>query len=102
MKTYGKFEDLEKKHLTPERIEKNRKWAEAEIVKMNLREIRKLTGKTQVEVAKKTKMTQGHLSSVESRDDHLVSTLRNYVKALGGELEIIARFGDKCVKLNGV
>ncbi len=36
------------------------------------------------------------------RENHLVSTLRRYVEALGGELEIVASFGDKRVRLQGI
>jgi hypothetical protein len=34
--------------------------------------------------------------------EDIVASLRRYVEALGGELEVIARFGDKTVKLHGV
>jgi hypothetical protein len=36
--------------------------------------------------------SQGEVSAIERRTDHYVSTLRRYVTAMGGELEIIARF----------
>jgi hypothetical protein len=45
-------------------------------------------------------MTQSELSRLERRPDHLVSTLRRYVKALGGELEVTAVLGAKRVKLH--
>jgi hypothetical protein len=32
----------------------------------------------------------------------MLSKLRDYVRALGGELEVVARFGDKTLKLRGV
>jgi hypothetical protein len=35
-------------------------------------------------------MTQPKLSRVEARSDHLISTLRRYVHALGGEIEVVA------------
>jgi hypothetical protein len=44
-------------------------------------------------------MTQSELSRLESRDDHLTSTLRRYVEALGGTLEISAVFGGRRIKL---
>jgi predicted transcriptional regulator len=73
-----------------------------EILEANLREMRNLAGKTQVEVAKATEMAQSEISKLESRQDFLLSTLRRYVEALGGELEVIARFEDKTVRLRGV
>ena len=45
---------------------------------------------------------QSEVSKAERRDDHLLSTLRRYIEALGGELEVVARFGDKSVRLKGV
>ena len=69
---------------------------------MNLLAVRELLGKTQVQLARKAKMSQADLSKTERRTDHLLSTLRRYVEALGGELDVIARFGDKQVRLRGV
>jgi transcriptional regulator with XRE-family HTH domain len=63
---------------------------------------REVAGKTQGEIAAVVEMTQGQLSRLEHRDDHLVSTLRRYVEALGGELEVVARFNDRTVRLRGV
>ena len=40
------------------------------------------------------------LCSMERRGDWLLSSLRRYVAALGGELEVVARFGDKSVHLH--
>jgi hypothetical protein len=47
-------------------------------------------------------MGQPELSRVERREDHRLSTLRRYVHALGGEIEVIARFGKKKVRLMAV
>jgi hypothetical protein len=96
------LDDLERKYFSPKEIAEIRSEVEAEILEMNLRELRELTGKTQQQVARATKMQQGELSRVERRDDHLLSTLRRYVEALGGELEVVARFGGKTVRLKGV
>jgi len=73
-----------------------------EDLELNLKAVRELAGKTQVDVAEAAGASQGEVSVIERRKDHLVSTLRRYVEALGGELEIVARFGDKAVKLHGV
>lgn len=96
------LEELESKYLSPEEMTEVRKAVQAEILEMNLRELRQLTGKTQEQVARATKMQQGELSRVERREDHLLSTLRRYINALGGELEIVARFDGKTVRLKGV
>lgn len=94
-----KWSDLRKEMFTPEHIEKVDRKVQEEILRMNLKEIRKMLGLTQTDVAKVAKMNQSDLSLTERRDDHLVSTLRRYVKALGGDLEIVARFGNKAIHL---
>jgi predicted transcriptional regulator len=69
---------------------------------MSLRALRESLGKTQGEVAHNASMTQPQLSRVERRSDHLVSTLRKYVRALGGEVEVIARIDDRQIVLSDV
>jgi transcriptional regulator with XRE-family HTH domain len=59
-----------------------------------LREIRKLAGLTQADLAARLKIDQSALSRVEGRKDILVSTLREYLAALGASLQIDARFSD--------
>ena len=71
----------------------------AELEELTLRALRQGLELTQVEVGRSAQMTQSELSRVESRNDHLTSTLRRYVEALGGELEISAVFGERRVKL---
>jgi DNA-binding XRE family transcriptional regulator len=94
--------ELEKKYFTPRQIAQVGREVDAEILEMNLAKLRKAAGKTQKEVAKAIDMGQPELSRVERRQDHLLSTLRRYVQALGGEVEIIARFDKKVVRLLGV
>ena len=72
------------------------------LLEADLRELRKLVGVTQEQLAERLEMSQGQVSLSERREDHLLSTLRRYVEALGGELEVIANFGDKRIKLHGV
>lgn len=56
-----------------------------------LRDARRLT---QVQMAQLLKISQGAVSKVERRTDMFVSTLRNYVRAIGGDLEIRAVFPE--------
>lgn len=49
---------------------------------------------TQVTVAERLGMKQPHVSRIENQDDLLISTLRRYVDALGGRLELVAAFDD--------
>jgi transcriptional regulator with XRE-family HTH domain len=57
-----------------------------------LHEIRRARSLTQVQLAEEMGASQGEISAIERRTDHYVSTLRRYVTAMGGELEIVARF----------
>lgn len=56
-----------------------------------LRDSRRLT---QVKMAQLLNVSQGAVSKVERRTDMFVSTLRNYVRAVGGDLEIRAVFPE--------
>jgi transcriptional regulator with XRE-family HTH domain len=67
-----------------------------------LRELRLALELTQQQVADKADMTQSELSRLESRSDHRISTLRRYVEALGGELEIAVVVGKQRIKLTDV
>lgn len=73
-------------------------------VHMTLRTIREATGKTQTTVASESNIDQADVSRLENRDsldDTQVATLSRYVAALGGQLELVARFGDKRIVLVG-
>ena len=70
-----------------------------ELATMDLREARQARGKTQAEISEATEMSQGEVSRLERREDFLLSTLRRYVAALGGELQLVAKFRDKAVVL---
>ncbi len=97
-----RWEEVEKRLFTPKEIAAAERFAEREMLEMNLRELRLAAGKTQEQVAKAAKMKQSELSRAERREDHLLSTLRRYVEGLGGELEVVARVGGRSVRLRGV
>ncbi len=89
--------------LPPERIERKAPGElDREIIEGDLRAVREAAGLKQVEAAKLAAMTQGEVSRLENRGDYRLSTLRRFVQALGGRLEVIAHVGDKIVKLRGV
>jgi transcriptional regulator with XRE-family HTH domain len=67
---------------------------------MRLRELRKARRLSQVALAKKLKAQQASISKLEGRADMYVSTLREYIGAMGGQLEIIARFPEGSVRIN--
>jgi hypothetical protein len=90
---------LKQSRLSPEAEARVRARVEAEVEELTLKAMRQDLELTQSEVGRSADMTQSELSRLESRSDHLTSTLRRYVEALGGELEITAVFGDRRVKL---
>jgi transcriptional regulator with XRE-family HTH domain len=70
---------------------------------MALRDLRKAMGRTQTAVAKEWGVTQDAVSRVERRADMLLSTLRDYVRAAGGDLELLALLpGRSPVRLAGL
>jgi len=99
---FGLWKDLQARLFTPEEIADAERYARRETLRMELAELRRLAGKTQVQLARKARMHQGELSRAERRKDHLISTVRRYVEALGGEIEIVARLKGKVIRLKGV
>jgi DNA-binding XRE family transcriptional regulator len=70
------------------------------LLEMGLQELRqRVVGLTQSELAELMEVTQGAISQLEKRQDVLLSRLAAYVRALGGELELIARFPDAEVRI---
>ena len=64
-----------------------------------LSEIREWAGKSQRQVADALGIKQPSLSKLEKQSDMQISTLRRIVNALGGELEVSARFPAGTVKI---
>lgn len=62
-----------------------------------LAQLRQSRQVTQVQLAEQLGISQGNVSRLETRSDVYLSTLRSYVEALGGHLEIAAVFGDERV-----
>jgi len=74
-------------------------------VHLTLRTLREGAGKTQVDVAAASQINQADISRLESQqdfDDYQVSTLRRYLAAFGGQLEIVGAFGNKRIVISGV
>lgn len=69
-----------------------RRTAELIAEELSLRELRRALGFTQVEVAHGLNKGQHEISRIEQRGDMLLSTLCSYVRAIGGELELVCRF----------
>ena len=93
-----------KKELGPARREKIAKRAQELLAEeMTLCELRKAHKLTQQRLAKSLGMGQDQISKLEQRSDLLLSTLRNYIEAMGGKLTIMAEFPEhKPVMISGI
>lgn len=94
-----KWSEIRDKKVTPEQLAKADKWVRDEVLKMDLRELREFTGKTQAQMAKVLSKTQAEISRMENRSDHKLSTLRSVVRALGGELQLVVKIGQRSLHL---
>lgn len=62
---------------------------------MTLRQLRQACRLTQQKVAKSLRIGQEGVSKIERRSDLLISTLREYVNAMGGQLSLVVEFPDR-------
>ena len=97
-----KFRDLvaKMKPLSPEEAVKAELEYQAMLTAVALGKLRERCGQTQTELATKLSTTQRNVSRIEHEEDLYLSTLREYVAALGGELELAAVFPDGRVLLD--
>lgn len=83
---------LEKRGITDDQMNKARSETQAVIDAFNLKEARKVSNMTQVEVARVIGVSQNRVSRMENGDMNAMSidSLRRYVAALGGNLTLVA------------
>jgi transcriptional regulator with XRE-family HTH domain len=93
------FRELETKMSPAARARSDAKSAKM-IREMALKDLRRALGVTQQQLARALRINQAGVSKIESRSDIFVSTLRKAIAALGGKLEIRARFssGEVAIK----
>jgi hypothetical protein len=60
-----------------------------------LGELRRVAGKAQAEIASALKIKQPSVSKIEKQADMYLSTLRSYVEAIGGQLELVVRLPSR-------
>ena len=88
-----KFSELRSK-MSPEVQARSAARAEGMLVEMQLQALRKSKNMTQTDVARAMRVEQAAVSKMERREDMYLSTLREYVTALGGELKLVAVFPE--------
>ena len=74
--------------------------ARAMLAEMPLNELRQARGLSQKMLAEVLHVQQPSIAKIEKRTDMYLSTLRSHIEAMGGELEVIARFPDGTVKIS--
>ena len=93
------FDALVKRSTTPATRKKAARRTRELLAELFLSEVRKLSGSTQRELARKLGIKQPSLSKLEHQDDMQISTLTRIVEALGGELRVTACFPDVTVQV---
>jgi predicted transcriptional regulator len=99
MSGHRKFSQLTEHFSEQRRTEITQKTAQLR-TEMALNELRQALQLSQAELAAKLKIKQPAVARLEKRTDMYVSHLRKVIEAMGGELDIIARFPDGEVKID--
>ena len=88
-----------RKQMSPGARQRSRALAAKYRAEMALDELREAREMTQVHLAKILGVNQAAVSKLERRADMYVSTLQDFVRAMGGELKIIASFPEGTVEI---
>ncbi|MBG0826573.1 helix-turn-helix domain-containing protein [Planomonospora sp. ID67723] len=100
--TKAKVREIDPEWDFPERVtarEASREQLRAELRGAQLAEMRKRLGISQKLLAERMGVSQARVSQIEHGQIGGLDTLRSYVVALGGTLDVVADFGDHTVKV---
>lgn len=92
------FSEL-RKLMTPERRAKNKTRAQIALLHLTLMELQESLGLKQDDLEKKLSELESTVLELENQEDIQVSTLSRYIKALGGNLKIVADFPQEEIVL---
>ena len=93
-----KFSELRAK-MAPEARAQAERQTQALLAEMPLHELRRARGLSQKMLAEVLHVQQPSVAKLERRTDMYISTLRGHIEAMGGVLEVIAKFPDGVVKI---
>lgn len=94
-----KFAQL-RSRMSPESQARAEAKARVMLAEMPLNELRQARGLSQKMLADVLNVQQPSIAKMEKRTDMYLSTLRSHIEAMGGELEVVARFPDGAVKIS--
>ena len=94
-----KFSELVASTMSPESIVRAKAKANKMREEMPLNELRQARGLSQQALAAMLQVEQVAIAKLERRTDMYISTLRSHIEAMGGVLEIVAKFPDGAVKI---
>jgi len=93
-----KWQEIRNK-MSPERRKKIDNSVKKTLAEMPLGDLRNARGLTQEMLAEALHIQQPAVAKMERRADIYISTLRSHIRAMGGELEVMARFPEGVVKI---
>jgi predicted XRE-type DNA-binding protein len=93
-----KFADLAKK-MPPKRRARIERMTVRLRQEMDLAQLREAHALSQAALGDILRVEQPAVAKLEKRADMYISTLRRFIRAMGGELEIVARFPDHAVRI---
>lgn len=94
-----KFSDL-RNRMSPKARAQAKARAKEMLAELPLHELRQARGLSQQQLAELLHVQQPAIAKMERRTDMYLSTLRQHIRAMGGELEVVARFPDGSVMIN--
>lgn len=94
----NKFAEL-RAQMSPESRARAEAKAQAWLAEMPLNELRQARGLSQKMLAEILHVQQPSIAKIEKRTDMYISTLRSHIEAMGGELDVVARFPDGAVRI---
>lgn len=93
------WKEIKQRHASPEVRARAAERTRAMLAELPLAEMRRARDLSQQTLAATMGVAQSEVSKIEHRTDVYLSTLRSYIEAMGGELEIVARFPDGEVRV---
>jgi predicted XRE-type DNA-binding protein len=94
-----KFRDLAARTMSPASQARAAARTQVMLAELPLSELRRARALSQAAMAELLDASQPEVSKIEHRTDMYLSTLRRFVEAMGGELDIIARFPDGAIRI---